>query len=292
MNQSPRFAKLGFGDGISWLSRGADLMTKGGRPLIGVATLLLLISLVQWLPVFGPFLLILISPLLTAGLITVFRVVDEANPPMPMMLFAGWRDPATRMRLFLLGLWLLFGMIAAFAALALWLMPQMDTELFNQAMQDPEAIAANPEALFRLFEGVNVFGGVLIALVIFFIVLGGLYFAVPLVLFWQWPVFSSLLWSLRAMLVNWLAFLGFGLVLAAVFLAAGFVFSLVVGILGLALGSLGQLIGQAVVLIASLFIQLLMAATQWTAFSQVFDSSDSNRPPEQNPPEDPDSVEL
>lgn len=273
MDQSPRFVKLGFGDGIGWLSRGADLMTQGGRALIGVATLLLLVSLMQWLPVIGVFLLILISPLLTAGLITVFRVVEERGVPTPMMLFAGWRDPSTRMRLLLLGLWFLLGMIAAFASLALWLAPQMDMELLNQAMQNPDALASNPDQLLMLFEGVNIFGGLVIMLVIFAIVLGGLYFAVPLVLFWQWPVFSALIWSLRAMLVNWLAFLGFGLVMVAVFLAAGFMFALIAGILGLALGALGELISQVVMLVVSLFVQLLLAATQWVAFRQIFDSS-------------------
>ena len=273
MDQSPRFVKLGFGDGIGWLSRGADLMTQGGRALIGVATLLLLVSLMQWLPVIGVFLLILISPLLTAGLITVFRVVEERGVPTPMMLFAGWRDPSTRMRLLLLGLWFLLGMIAAFASLALWLAPQMDMELLNQVMQNPDALASNPDQLLMLFEGVNIFGGLVIMLVIFAIVLGGLYFAVPLVLFWQWPVFSALIWSLRAMLVNWLAFLGFGLVMIAVFLAAGFMFALIAGILGLALGALGELISQVVMLVVSLFVQLLLAATQWVAFRQIFDSS-------------------
>ena len=276
MDQSPRFVKLGFGDGIGWLSRGADLMTKGGRALIAVATLFLLVLMLQWVPVIGVFLLILITPSLTAGLITVFRVVEEGNTPTPMMLFAGWRDPSTRMRLLLLGLWLLLGTIAAFASLALWLAPQMDMELLNQTMQNPDALASNPDQLLLLFEGVNVFGGVVIMVILFAIVLGGLYFAVPLVLFWQWPVFSALLWSLRAMLVNWLAFLGFGLVMLMLFLAAGFMFGLIAGILGLALGSLGALIGQVIMLIASLFIQLLLAATQWVAFKQIFDSSNSD----------------
>ncbi|MEM7054341.1 MAG: BPSS1780 family membrane protein [Pseudomonadota bacterium] len=291
MNQSPHFRKRSFGDGMRWLGQAAELMSKGGSPLVGVAVVLLLISLIQWLPVLGIVALTLITPLLTAGLITVFRVVDEGQTPSPGMLFAGWREGAG-LRFLVLGVWLLLGLILAFAALALWIMPQVDPDLLNQLMQDPDVLSNDPDALLTFFQGVNLFGGLAIAFVIFAIVIGGLYFAVPLVHFWQWPVIPALLWSLRAMLVNWLAFLGFGLLMFAVLFAASFMFGLVIMILSLALGPVGDLIGQGVVLIASLFVQLLYAATQWVAFREIFDESNADSSSGDELTGNSDSVEI
>ena len=272
MNEAPRFNTLSFGDGFRWLGRAAELMAQGGTALITVAAVFVLVSLIQFLPFLGAILFTIISPLLTAGLITVFRLVEEGQRPVPATLFAGWRE-LIGSRLLLLGGWLLVGFLIAFAALLLWLMPQMDMNALDEVMQDPNVMANSPEQVISLFQGVNLFGGLAISLIILAVVLGGLYFAVPLVHFWEWPVASALLWSLRAMLMNWRPFLAFGLMFIGVVLAAAFMFGIVIGILSLALGPLGDLISQVLVVIASLFFQLLVAATQWVAFNQIFDAS-------------------
>ncbi len=275
MHQNSRYRKRSFSEGVGWLSKAAELLSSGGSALVGVAALFLLVSMIQFLPLIGSIALVMLSPLLTAGLMTVFRLVSEGTRPQATLLFAGWHDAGVRFRLLTLGAWLLLGTIAAIMSLTLWLAPQMDMDALTRVMNDPDVLANDPEALFNLFAGVNLFGGLVLFVVIMAIVLSGLYFAIPLVLFWKWPVVPSLIFSIRAMLGNWLAFLGFGMVLLVVLFAAGFMFALLVGILGLALGQLGALLSQLVFIVTSLFIQLLLAATQWVAFQQVFQSDDS-----------------
>ncbi|MEM1080876.1 MAG: BPSS1780 family membrane protein [Pseudomonadota bacterium] len=277
MSSSPRFIQRSFSEGVGWLSRAADLMSKGGSGLVGVAGVLLLITLVQFLPLIGGFLFVVLSPLLTAGLLTVFRVISESSRPHAGLLFAGFQDPTTRVRLLMLGFWLLIGSFVAAMVFTGWLTTQVDLDTLNQLMSDPDALNSNPDALVELLAGVNLQAGLFVMLIaglILAVVLGGLYFAVPLVLFWKWPVTGSLLFSLRAMLSNWLAFLGFGLVLLVVFFAAGFMFAIAVGILSLALGALGTWLAQMAIVVGTLFIQLLLAATQWVAFEQVFQAVD------------------
>jgi len=91
-----------------------------------------------------------------------------------------------------------------------------------------------------------------------------------LVFFWRWPVTAALLFSLRAVLANWIAFLGFGLLVFGVLLLMGLMISVFGGILQLALGSIGAFLLQLLIVFLSLFFQLLMAAAQWRAFLRVF----------------------
>jgi len=270
MAQAPRIAKLGFGDGIGWLSGGGELLGRGGAALVRIAALLLVISLIQLLPVIGLLVLGLISSILTAGMLNVFRAVQRGEKPGSATLLAGFYDERARSGLLLLGLFFVIGIVLALAALAAWLAPQMDLQQLGAFFGDPNAVNENPEQFFALFQGVEVFGGLVLSVAIFALVLAALYFAVPLVFFWHWPVMAALLWSLRALLVNWLAFLGFGLVLVGTMFLIGLVFGILAGILTLGLGAFGSLLVQVLSMVISLFIQLLVAAAQWLAFVQVF----------------------
>jgi len=262
--------KASFGDGTGWLIAGGELLARGGAPLLRVALVVLLISLLQIVPAIGPLLLVLISPLVTAGLLDTFRRIEAGEPVAGDSVLAGFRDPGARARLLVLGAVLLLGTGAAIGALGAWLSPQMDLQALTQLMADPETMNQEPERLIAMFEGVNVFGGLVIAATIFAVTLAALYFGVPLVFFWHWPVAAALLFSLRALLINWLAFLGFGLVLVGTLLAAGILYGLVAGIVSLALGAAGAFFVQLLSMALSLFVQLLVAAAQWRAFLRVF----------------------
>lgn len=282
MNRSPTIYKASFGDGTGWLIGGGELLARGGGALMRVVLVLLVISLIQIVPLVGTLALLLISPALTAGMLNVFRAVEERTVPGAETVLAGLRDSRSRVPLLMLGVFFVVGMFAAFGSLAAWLSPQMDMQALTEFLNDPEAMNNNPEQLLVLFEGVNVLGGLLIATVVMALVLGGLYFAVPLVFFWNWPVLTAILWSLRALLVNWLAFLGFGLVVIGVFLLAGIAFAIISGIFALALGNAGAYVGQLLSMALSLFLQLLVAAAQWRSFVQVFPagSGDDDTPDE------------
>lgn len=270
MVQSPNIVKARFSDGVSWLTGGGNLLARGGGALVKIALLLVVVSLLQAVPAVGLLLVALISPLVTAGLLNVFRTVEQGGTPTPAHFLAGFTDPAARTGLLVLGVVFVAGLLAAIAALLAWLAPQMDLQAARQVLSDPNVVNESPQRVLALFEGVNLFGGFALAALIFAIVLAAVYFAVPLVFFWRWPVFAALLWSLRATLVNWLAFLGFGLVVFGLLFAVGLVFGLFSGIFSLALGGAGVLIVQLVSIILSLFVQLLFAAAQWRAFVQVF----------------------
>lgn len=270
MSASPKILRASLNDGVRWLTRGADLLARDGSLMLRVAAWLVVITLIQMVPVIGVPLLVLISPALTGGMLGVFRRLDTGQEARPEQVLDGLRNGAVRTRLLVLGGVLLMGVMASVMAVFAWLSPQMDMEALNALMNDPQAMESDPDRWLALFEGVNLFGGLALGATIMALVLGGLYFAVPLVFFWNWPVLAALLYSLRAVFVNWLAFLGFGAVVVGLLFALGFVFLMTAGLLALALGAAGNFAGQLLSLIASLFIQLLMAAAQWLAFRQLF----------------------
>lgn len=263
MTQGPQIRRHGFTRGFRWLLFAGDLFGRGARTLVPVAGLLLLVFMIQLVPLIGPLVAVLITPMLTAGLLVAFRAVSAGEQATPGVLFSGWRDERARPGLLLLGVWLMAGSALAILVLAMWLAPQVDLAGVEEAMQDPEA-------LIELLAGANLFGGMVLMSLILAVVLGGLYFAVPLVYFSRWPVGVSLLWSLRALLRNWLAFLGFGaallVLLVALFLIIGFVSMTLV----LAIGQAANLLLQLLNLLMMLFIQVLAAGAQYVAFREVF----------------------
>lgn len=259
--------------------------------MVRVAAWLVVISLIQIVPLIGLLALVVISPVLTAGLMALFRTLDEGRAPAVNLLFAGFAPGPARGRLLVLGAWLLVGVILAFSILTLWLSSQMDLQALAQLLNDPDATERNPERLFAMFEGVNVFGGIVLSGLMLTVVVGALFFAVPLVFFWDWPVPAALLWSLRALLVNWIAMLGFGLLAAGLLLAAGFVFGLVANLLLLAFGTVGGFVVQLLSMVFSLFLQLLFAAAQWRAFRSVF-MRQNGRGPDDTDDQDSGVVEV
>lgn len=283
MSSEPRIARASFADGARWLIEGANLVGRGGSLLLRAAAWLIAVSLIQIIPLIGPPLLILFSPVLTAGMLGLFRRIDEGTPADPMAVFDGFRVGELRTRLLVLGGVLLAGLFLAMITLGVWLSAQMPPEALDrlgELMADSQAMEQDPGALLRLFEGVNVIGGLAIAAGIFALVLGALYFSVPLVFFWRWPVLAGLLWSLRALLANWLAFLGYGLLLVGLMMVLFFGYLLIGGLITVALGAAGQLVIQILTLALSMLFQLILAAAQWKAFQQVFPSGGPDDSPD------------
>lgn len=279
MSSEPHIARASFADGARWLIEGANLVGRGGGALLRVAAWLIAVSLIQIVPLIGPPLLIVLSPALTGGMLGVFRRIDEAAPLDPLAVFDGFRDPVVRTRLLVLGGVLLAGLFCAMLTLGAWFSAQMSPGALDELsalMADQQRMEQDPMALVRLFEGVNVFAGIALAGGLLALVLGAMYFAVGLVFFWRWPVIAALLWSLRAVLRNWLAFLGYGAVLIGLMLVMGFGFVLIGGLISVALGAAGQLFLQIFTLILSMLFQLILAAAQWKSFRQVFPSGSND----------------
>ncbi|MDT8438521.1 MAG: hypothetical protein RQ729_05895 [Wenzhouxiangellaceae bacterium] len=263
MSGQPHIRRLPMQAAYGWLMRGGDLLGRGGVALVRIAAVLLLISMVQLLPLIGVLVLILITPALTAGLLNVFRALEQQQGASVDQLLVGLGRAETRLRLLGLGGLLLLGTLAALAVLFGWLAPQMDLAALAEWSSDPAAVNQDPEAFLALFDGVNVVGGLVLGMLLMLLVLGALFFAVPLVFFWNWPLLVALLWALRALWVNWRAMLAYVLL-----------FGLFSGLVTLALGTAGGLLVQVLTLMLSMFVQLLLAAAQWRAFGEVFPPPD------------------
>ncbi len=274
MSQPTSIRRVGFAAGLRWLPAGAELLFSGLGPMAGLASLWLLISLIAVIvPVIGQLFLVLLTPLLTAGVLVGFDLVRNGQAPPPLTLFAGWREPRKRAGLLVIGAWSIAGSMLAAGVFFAWLGGQLSAA-------ELEAAAESPEALLQLLEGASIGGGLLLAGAIFALVLSAIYFAIPLVMFEGWPSMTALITSIKAVIGNWAAFLGLGLAFFAV--AAGlFLILLLVTAVTMALGQIGAIVAQVLLLIATMFMQMLMAGAQYVAFCQVFAwKSDGDSPDE------------
>lgn len=255
--------RASFGQGLGWLPASAEIMRRGFKPLTTIAALWLAVSLIVVIPLVGQVILALLTPLLTAGVLLAFDRLGQGRTPEPTTLFAAWPDPARRRSLLMLGALGMAGGLSAALILAGWLTAQIGETELEAAMRSPEAMA---EAL----TGVSLGGGLLLSALVMSLVLAGLYFAVPLVLFGRAPVGVAVLSSIKAVLVNWIAFFGFLLALVAVVMGLVFILLLVSSFLGLALGQVGNFVAQIFLLLSMMLFQVLMAGAQYLAFSQIF----------------------
>jgi len=254
---------VGFKAGLNWLPASAEWMRRGFRALFGVAGLWLGISLVAIIPLVGQTVLALITPLLTAGVMLAFDQLGEGKQPAPGTLVAAWRDPFRRSKLLSLGIFAMLGGLVAAMVLVSWLSSQVGADALEAAVQSPEAMA-------QTMAGDSLGGGLLGSGLVMVIVLAGLFFAIPLVMFGRASTLTALATSLRAIARNWLAFVGFAIGAFAV--AAGVLVMLLIisSVLTLALGNLGSLMVQVLMLIAMMLFQVLMAGAQYLAFCQIF----------------------
>lgn len=264
---STDYRKVGFARGLRWLPAAAELLFSAFGTLSGVAALWLVVSMIAIIPFVGQLVIMLITPLLTAGAIAAFAQTANGRPPSPGTLFSAFGDPALRRRLLLVGAFGVGGSLLAVTVVASWLGNQVTPEQLSAAQQSPQAMA-------EMLETVT-FGPLLVvAAAIVTVVLAAMYFAIPLLNYRDIAVSTALMASLRAVVANWAAFLGFGLITIAVLGALGLIFGLLALTLGLALGPAGPIIVQVMFLFLAMLVQILMAGTQWVAFADVF-----GRPP-------------
>lgn len=288
MSAGPRIQSVGFGAGLRWLPAGAELLFSALGPMAGVASLWLLVSLIAMvIPVIGQIVLVLLTPLLTAGVLAAFDAVRGGRRPLPTVLFAGWKDPVRRGTLLVIGAFSLAGSMLAAMILIGW--------IGNQLGQDElEAAMRSQETLIQALSGVSIGGGLLLAALVFGLVLAAIYFAIPLVMFDRWPTLPALMTSFKAVLFNWTAFLGFGLAFLVFAAALGLILVLMTSVVALALGAFGQFLGQVLFLVMTMFVQILMGGTQYVAFSQIFGwlPETDIRPPVEHGPDQDDRVDL
>ncbi len=264
MSGGPRLQRASFSAGLRWLPAGAELMFRSPAGMIGIAALWLLLTMVaMMIPLLGQLLLVLFTPLLTGGVLIAFDKIRQRITPGPSTLFAAWPEPRRRIDLILLGSFSLAGSMLAAGVLVGWLGSQLDpTEL--------EALANSPEALAQALIEANVGTGLLLAALLFSLVLAALFFAIPLVVFGRLPALAALINSLRAVIFNWLAFIGFGLATITMAIGLGIILALLMAVFSLALGQAGMILIQLLILAMTMFVQMLMAGAQYVGFCHLF----------------------
>jgi hypothetical protein len=265
MSQTYTIHRVGFRQGLSWLPASAEMMRSGIRPLIAIAALWLLLSLIGFIPVFGQIVIVIITPLLTAGVLLAFDRLGEQRSPAPTTLFAGWHDPVRRISLLVLGLFMISGAMAAALVLFSWLGTQLGQEQMEVLLSQ-----GSPEAMAEALSGVSIGGGLLLAALVMGLVLAGLYFSVALVMFGRAPALQAFITSIRAVLVNWVAFVGYLIALTAIVMGVGLILLLITSFLTLALGPPGAFVAQIFLLLGMMLFQIMLAGAQYLAFSQVF----------------------
>lgn len=253
------------GRGLRWLIESAEITGGHIQPLAGVAVVWVLVSLIGFLPVIGGLIMILIGPLLSAGLIAAFHCLELGRSPSPGILFEGWRRTASRGPLLRLGLFVLLGILLALILASMLLGSQMSLE----AMQ---ALAkAGPQERIQLLQGVNPWPAMLVASVVMLMVMAGLYLAVPLALINATDAIKGLRASWRACLANLPAIIILVLSLFGVGLCAGVILVLIGMIVGIALPeNAAALVMQIPTLILGVIIQVVFAGAQYRAWRDIF----------------------
>lgn len=246
--------------GLAWLMQSLSLLRLQAGRLLLVALLMQLVLGLTQLPLIG-LLIVLCVPGLSAGLLECFHVTAQGGRPALQLLFRPLASTSHNARLLGLG-----ALVFAVGMVSMSLLLSGSEELLDPALLerieqgDLEAVASlNQESLGRMA----------LALLIGVAVSGTLsYFAIPLIWFRNCKLGAALTTGLRALIVNWQAFLVLGLglvlVLVPVALASGFLFA-VSGPPGLATA-----VVMGLVMALLLLFQLMLFGTQYCAFRDIF----------------------
>ncbi len=255
--------------GIAWLVQSMALLRAQPGRLLFIAVLLQIMMGLTQVPMVG-FLLILSVPALSAGVLQAIRVTAEGGRPAPTLLFSPLLSGSHTGRLLSLGA-LMFAVGILTASLFL---------SGSEAVFDPDLLArierGDLEALSELDQGT--LQRMVIAFLIGISVSGTLsYMTIPLIWFHNRRLGAALAGGLRALFANWKPFLVLGLCMAAllvpVVLFAGMLISFA--------GSTGVLsiILMGLVMILLLAFQLILFATQYCAFGDIFALESESTPP-------------
>jgi len=255
--------------GFAWLVQSLSLLRlQAGRLLLTALLMQVILGLTQ-LPLLG--LLVAISvPALNAGLLESFHITAAGGRPEVRTLFRPLATGVLNFRLLALG-----GLVLAVGVVSMSLLLSgsedlMDPLLIEQIEQgNLDALASlNQEALGRMalafLLGVSISGTLS-------------FFAIPLIWFRRSSLVTALVSGLRALFVNWKAFLVLGLGLLLVFvpvaLASGLLFGMAAG------GGPVAVLVMGLIIILVLAFQLMLFGTQYCAFRDIFGAEPNGAPP-------------
>lgn len=257
---SSQARRVPFAHGFGWLLQGLALMRRQPARLLLITVLMQLVLGLTQVPLIG-LLIVLSVPGLGAGLLQALHVTATGGGPPLKTLFQPLASGRHNGRLLALG-----ALVFAVGVVTISLLLSGNEDLMDPALVerigqgDVEAMASlNQETLGRM----------VLAFLIGVAVSGTLsFFTIPLLWFGDRKLGRALGEGLRALFVNWAAFLALslGLMLAALplGLVSGVLFGLAAGGGAMAAAVL------ALILLLVLAFQLLLFATQYCAYRDIF----------------------
>lgn len=258
--------------GISWLMQSLALIRMQAGRLLFIAVFLQVILGLTSIPVIG--LLIIISvPGFSAGILEAFDVTRRGGFPGINLLFRPLVSGTHTGRLVLMGLLVFVVGVVSISLLLSGSDNVLNPELLARIEQgDVEAInQLDLEALRRL----------VMAFLVGLAISGTLsYFTIPLIWFGNRKLGTALAEGIRALLINWKAFLVLTLGLIVSLIPVSLLTGLLLGLAGT--GGLVSFIVMGLIMILILAYQMLIFGTQYCAYRDVFGIDTVDEPPQQD----------
>lgn len=206
-------------------------------------------------------LVILCLPLLSAGMLHAFLVVEQGQKPMLAVLFVAFTDKGRISRLLLLG--------AAVMALGLLVMTMV---LAGQMIDiDPEIISRIEQGDMEAIQLIDpqIMEDAIFAMAIGAIISGSItYFSIPLIWFARQGVGTAVIIGMKALFRNWKPLLLLGLLMGLLSIPLVFLFGYIY--LSALTGAVGSNLLAILMLILGPLYQLLLFGTQYLAFKDIF----------------------
>ena len=272
------FRSASAGRGLAWFQGAVRMLDKNPRGLLAVTLFFVLIQQIpNLLSTVAPMLsyallgvLLLLSPALLAGLLHAIGEADAGRPVSPGQLFEGLRRPGVRAQLLVLGvlqvLALLLVVLAAqriFGADNLAILMKVAEQKIAPDSAEVQQIAA---PLLKTM---------MVAVVILFVLLSGMFFAIPRVLFDGRSALGAFGESIVACAANVLALTVYGLMLIGVVLVVCVALMIVAAIFAL-FGKVGAVLLLVIVIAVSVVGVLVNTAGNYLAWREVFGHADQD----------------
>jgi len=271
------------GHGLAWFQGALRILEKNPRGLLGVALLFVVIQLLPNLLVTNQALstalsiaLLLLGPALFAGVLHAIGEADAGRPVASGQLFEGLRRPRVRVQLLLLGvLQVLALFVVALAAQRIFGEDNLAI-LMKIAEQAEQNVTPDSVELQRI--ATPLLQTVMVGMVMLFVLLSGMFFAVPRVLFDGRKALGAFGESLVACATNVLSLTVYGLVLVGVVMVVCVGLMIVGAVCGL-LGKLGSFLFLAAFIGVFAVWLVVSSAGNYRAWREVFGHADAGAPP-------------
>lgn len=208
---TPPLRRVPLGRGWRWIADAFGLFRRS--PIIWMALHLVLllvgIGLMQ-VPLLGPYLIYLLTPLFLGGLMVAARDAERGDEIEIAHLFRGFRENASQL-VTVGGVYLVGNVIVTGVALALG---GSELQEVMRAAQEGNSADLDPHVTNKAAFAV------MVSLALFVPLAMALWFAPALVMLARLPALRALLVSMQACVVNMLPFLLYGAIMGGLFVAA------------------------------------------------------------------------